>query len=59
MIKIENIKTMGDVFDSKLLWDISNGILMSRIPHDRFHNLYGDDKNIYELTPEQIQELYS
>lgn len=59
MIKIENIRTMEDVFNSKLLWDITNGILISRIPHNRFHNLYGDNHNIYELTPEQIQELYA
>ena len=59
IIKIENIKTMEDVFKSELLWDVSNGILISKLPHRRFHNIYGDDKNIYELTPDQIKELYT
>ncbi len=58
IIKIYNLKDFDDVFACNLLWDPNNGIVMEMKAHDKFHNLYGDDKNIYELTPDQIAELY-
>jgi hypothetical protein len=59
ILKICNVKNFDDVYACQLLWNTDNGILMERAPHDKFHNLYGDDKNIYELTQEQISELYT
>jgi hypothetical protein len=59
VLKICNVKTFDDVYACQLLWNTDNGILMEPRAHDKFHNLYGDDKNIYELTQEQIAELYT
>jgi hypothetical protein len=58
LIRMNNIKTIEDALECSLMWDINNGIVIKKSAHDKFHNLYGDDKNIYELTAEQIQELY-
>jgi len=58
IIRMYNIKTIDDARDCPLLFDKHNLIVMLASAHDKFHNLYGDDKNIYELTPDQIKELY-
>jgi hypothetical protein len=56
MYKITNIE---EARKCPLLFDKHNLIVMLASAHDKFHNLYGDNHNIYELTPEQIQELYA
>jgi hypothetical protein len=58
IIKMYNIKTIDDAKKCSLLFDKHNLVVMLAYAHDKFHNLYGDDKNIYELTPDQIKELY-
>jgi len=58
IIRMYNVKTIDDARNCPLLFDKHNLIVMLASAHDKFHNLYGDDKNIYELTPEQIKELY-
>jgi hypothetical protein len=59
IITMYNIKTIDDARDCPLLFDKHNLLVMLKSAHDKFHNLYGDDKNIYELTPDQIAELYT
>lgn len=59
IIKMYDIKTFDDVFKCQFLLDPNNGILLEKSAHSKFHDLYGDDKNIYELTQEQILELYT
>jgi hypothetical protein len=59
IMKLYNITTKEEADACDLLFDKHNLLVMLKTAHDRFHNLYGDDKNIYELTPEQIQELYT
>jgi hypothetical protein len=58
IIRMYNIKTIDDARKCPLLFDKHNLIVMLKSAHDKFHNLYGDDKNIYELTEDQIKELY-
>jgi len=58
IIRMYNIKTIDDARECPLLFDKHNMIVMLKRAHDKFHNLYGDDKNIYELTEAQIKELY-
>jgi hypothetical protein len=58
IISMNNIKTIDEAKRCPLLFDKNNIIIMLSSAHDKFHNLYGDDKNIYKLTDEQIQELY-
>lgn len=58
LIKIYNIKTIDDARRCDLLFDKHNLIVMLSSAHAKFHDLYGDDKNIYELTQEQLAELY-
>jgi len=53
-----NIKTIDDARKCPLLFDKHNLIVMLSSAHDKFHNIYGDNKNIYELTQDQIKELY-
>ena len=53
----ENTSNRNFAFNRLRLSSLTYGF---RLCHRRrFHNLYGDDKNIYELTPEQIKELYT
>lgn len=58
IIRMYDIKTIDDARNCPLLFDKHNMIVMLASAHDKFHNIYGDNKNIYELTPEQIKELY-
>jgi len=58
IMKMNNIRTRDDVDACALLFDPYNLIVMLKTAHDKFHNLYGDEKNIYELTPEELKELY-
>jgi hypothetical protein len=58
IIRMYNVKTIYDARNCPLLFDKHNLIVMLSSAHDKFHNIYGDDKNIYELTSEQIKELY-
>jgi hypothetical protein len=58
IIKANNIKTIDEALACKLIWDPDNGICMKRSAHHHFHNIYGDSKNIYELTMAQLEELY-
>jgi hypothetical protein len=58
ILRMYNIKTIDEARECTLLFDKHNLIVMLKSAHDKFHNIYGDDKNIYELTPEQIKELY-
>lgn len=58
IMKLNNITTKEEADACDLLFDKHNLIVMLASAHERFHNIYGDNKNIYELTPEQIQELY-
>jgi hypothetical protein len=59
IMRLFNITTKEDADKCDLLFDKHNLIVMLKFAHDKFHNLYGDDKNIYELTPDQITELYT
>jgi len=59
LLKMNQVKTIEEALECTLIWDVNNGIILKKSAHDKFHNLYGDDKNIYELTEEQIQELYT
>ena len=58
IIQMYNIKTIDDARKCPLLFDKHNLIVMLSSAHDKFHNIYGDNKNIYELTQDQIKELY-
>ncbi len=58
LIKMYNITDIEGALACPLIWDLNNGLVVLKYAHDKFHNLYGDDKNIYELTPDQIKELY-
>jgi hypothetical protein len=58
LIKRYNITNIDEARECPQLFDKTNLIVMLSSAHDKFHNLYGDDKNIFELTPEQIHELY-
>jgi hypothetical protein len=58
IFKMFNIKTKEEADACELLFDKHNLLVMLSSAHQKFHILYGDDKNIYELTPSQIQELY-
>lgn len=58
IIRMNNVKTIEDALACSLIWDLNNGVVMLKSAHDKFHNIYGDNKIIYELTDEQIQELY-
>lgn len=58
IIRMYDIKTIDDARKCQLLFDKHNMVVMLSSAHDKFHNTYGDNKNIYELTPEQIKELY-
>jgi len=58
ILRMNNVTTIEQALECPLIWDINNGIVILKYAHDKFHNLYGDDKNIYELTPDQIKELY-
>jgi len=58
ILRMYNIKTIDEARECLLLFDKHNLIVMLKSAHDKFHNIYGDDKNIYELTSEQIKELY-
>jgi hypothetical protein len=55
---MNNATAIEQALECPLIWDVNNGIAILKYAHDKFHNLYGDDKNIYELTPDQIKELY-
>jgi len=59
IMRLNNIQTKEQADACDLLFDKHNLIVMLKSAHDKFHNLYGDDKNIYELTEEQISELYT
>jgi hypothetical protein len=59
LLKMNQVKTIEEALECSLIWDVNNGIILKKSAHDKFHNLYGDDKNIYELTEEQITELYT
>jgi Zn-finger protein len=59
IIRMYNIKTIDDARECPLLFDKHNMVVMLKSAHDKFHNIYGDDKNIYELTEAQIKELYT
>jgi hypothetical protein len=58
ILRMNNATTIEQALECPLIWDVNNGIAILKYAHDKFHNLYGDDKNIYELTPDQIKELY-
>ena len=58
IMRLNNITTKEAADACDLLFDKHNLIVMLKSAHDKFHNLYGDDKNIYELTEDQIAELY-
>lgn len=58
LIKMYNITDIEGALACALIWDLNNGLVILKYAHDKFHNLYGDGKNIYELTPDQIKELY-
>lgn len=59
LIRMYNIQTIEEAVQCSLIWDLNNGIVLLKSAHDRFHNLYGDGKNIYELTDEQLADLYT
>jgi len=59
IINMNGIKTIDEAKRCPLLFDKNNIVVMLSSAHDKFHNLYGDDKNIYELTAEQLAELYT
>ncbi len=58
LLKMYKITDIEGALACPLIWDLNNGLVILKYAHDKFHNLYGDDKNIYELTSEQIKELY-
>jgi hypothetical protein len=58
IIALYKITTIDEARNCPLLFDKHNLIVMLSSAHDKFHNLYGDDKNIFELSKEQISELY-
>ena len=59
LIKMYNIVDIEGALNCPLIWDLNNGLVILKYAHDKFHNFYGDDKNIYELTEAQIKELYT
>jgi hypothetical protein len=59
LIKMYHIVDIEGALNCPLIWDINNGLVLLKYAHDKFHNIYGDDKNIYELTEAQIKELYT
>ena len=59
LIKMYNLCTIEQALECSLIWDVNNGVAIKKLAHDKFHNIYGDRKNIYELTPDQIKELYT
>lgn len=59
IITMYNITTMEQAWGCEALFDKHNLIVMLASAHDKFHNIYGDEKNIFELTKEQIEELYT
>ena len=58
IISMFNIKTIDEARKCDLLFDKNNILVMLSSAHDKFHNLYGDSKGIYDLTPEEIAALY-
>jgi len=58
LIKMYHIVDIEGALNCPLIWDLNNGLVLLKYAHDKFHNLYGDDKNIYELTDAQVKELY-
>jgi hypothetical protein len=58
LLKMYNVTDIDGALACPLIWDLNNGVVLLKSAHDKFHNLYGDNKNIYELTDEQIKELY-
>lgn len=65
IIPVNILLTMYQIADIEgalacpLIWDLNNGVVLLKSAHDKFHNLYGDNKNIYELTETEIAELYA
>lgn len=59
IIRMNNITNIEEAKKCNLLFDSENLLVMLSSAHDKFHNLYGDDKNIYELTPSELAELYT
>lgn len=59
LIKMYHIVDIAGALACPLIWDLNNGLVILKCAHDKFHNLYGDNKNIYELTEAQIKELYT
>ncbi len=53
IIEENSIKTLEQALNCQELWEIDNGITLSKKAHDEFHNKYGWKKN----TREQLNEF--
>lgn len=58
IIKMNEITTIDQARECAALFDEKNLIVMLKTAHDKFHNLYGDNKIIFDLSEGEIKTLY-